>query len=80
MRTPSLRNVELPALYMHDGSRASLRQAIALCEDRDDLDVTLEEDDFGDIQVFLRTLTDNSFSREIPDYVPSQLPVGGDIL
>ena len=80
VRTPSLRNVELTAPYMHDGSRATLRQAIALYEDRDDLDVTLEEDDFGDIQVFLRTLTDNSFSREIPDYVPSQLPVGGDIL
>ena len=80
VRTPSLRNVELTAPYMHDGSRETLRQAIALYEDRGDLDVTLEEDDFGDIQQFLRTLTDNDFPRAIPDYVPSQLPVGGDIL
>lgn len=80
VRTPTMRNVELTAPYMHDGSRATLRQAIALYEGRDDLDVTLEEDDFGDIERFLRTLTDNSFPRDVPDYVPSQLPVGGDIL
>ena len=80
VRTPTMRNVELTAPYMHDGSRASLRDAIALYEDRDDLDVTLEDDDFGDIEVFLRTLTDRSFPRQVPDYVPSQLPVGGDIL
>ena len=80
VRTPTMRNVELTAPYMHDGSRATLRQAIALYEGRDDLDVSLEEDDFGDIERFLRTLTDNSFPRQVPDYVPSQLPVGGDIL
>ncbi len=80
VRTPSLRNVELTAPYMHDGSRPTLREAIALYEDRDDLDVTLEDGDFDDIERFLRTLTDDGFSREIPVYVPSQLPVGGDIL
>ncbi|MEM7432903.1 MAG: cytochrome c peroxidase [Pseudomonadota bacterium] len=80
VRTPSLRNVELTAPYMHDGSRGSLRGAIALYEERNDLDVTLEEDDFGDIERFLRTLTDSGFPRDIPDYVPSFLPVGGDIL
>ncbi len=79
VRTPTLRNVELTAPYMHDGSRERLRQAIALYEDRDDLDVTLEEDDFGDIERFLRTLTDPGFPRSIPPSVPSQLPVGGDI-
>ncbi|MDJ0919061.1 MAG: cytochrome c peroxidase [Woeseiaceae bacterium] len=80
VRTPSLRNVELTAPYMHDGSRATLGDAIALYEDRDDLGVTLEDDDFGDIERFLRTLTDSGFPRQIPDTVPSQLPVGGDIL
>ncbi|MEM8682048.1 MAG: cytochrome c peroxidase [Pseudomonadota bacterium] len=80
VRTPGLRNVDLTAPYMHDGSRATLRDAVALYEDRDDLGVTLEEDDFGDIEAFLRTLTDNNFPRTVPDFVPSQLPVGGDIL
>ena len=80
VRTPTMRNVELTAPYMHDGSRETLRQAIALYEERNDLDVTLEEDDFGDIERFLRTLTDDDFPRQVPVYVPSQLPVGGDIL
>ncbi len=80
VRTPSLRNVDLTAPYMHDGSRATLRDAVALYEDRDDLEVTLDDDDFGDIEAFLRTLTDDSFPRSVPDFVPSQLPVGGDIL
>ena len=80
VRTPTLRNVELTAPYMHDGSRATLVDAIALYEDRGDLDVTLDDDDFGDIELFLKTLTDRSFPRQVPAYVPSQLPVGGDIL
>ncbi|MEO0345703.1 MAG: cytochrome c peroxidase [Pseudomonadota bacterium] len=80
VRTPSLRNVALTAPYFHDGSRVTLRDAIAIYEERGDLGVTLEDDDFGDIQRFLETLTDEGFSRQIPSYVPSQLPVGGDIL
>ena len=80
VRTPTMRNVELTAPYMHDGSRTTLTDAIALYEGRDDLGVTLEDDDFGDIETFLKTLTDNDFPRQVPDYVPSQLPVGGDIL
>ena len=79
VRTPTMRNVELTPPYMHDGSRATLVEAIALYEDRGDLDVTLEDDDFGDIELFLKTLTDRNFPRQVPDYVPSQLPVGGDI-
>ena len=79
VRTPTLRNVELTQPYMHDGSRRTLRGAVALYEDRGDLDVQLEEDDFGDIERFLRTLTDENFPRQVPVYVPSQLPVGGDI-
>lgn len=80
VRTPTMRNVELTAPYLHDGSRATLLDAIALYEDREDLDVVLEDDDFGDIERFLKTLTDRSFPRQVPVYVPSQLPVGGDIL
>ncbi len=79
VRTPSMRNVELTAPYMHDGSRPTLRDAIALYEERDDLDVTLADDDFGDIEAFLKTLTDDDFPRQVPAYVPSQLPVGGNI-
>lgn len=79
VRTASLRNVTLTPPFMHDGSRPTLRDAVALYEDRDDLEVTLEDDDFGDIETFLRTLTSNDFYRDVPVTVPSQLPVGGDI-
>ena len=79
VRTPTMRNVELTAPYMHDGSRSTLIDAIALYEDRDDLDVVLEDDDFAHIEAFLKTLTDTAFPRRVPGYVPSQLPVGGDI-
>lgn len=79
VRTPSLRNVELTEPYMHDGSVQGLRGAVSIYEDRGDLDVSLEEGDFGDIEAFLRTLTDADFPREIPVYVPSMLPVGGNI-
>ncbi|MEO1081253.1 MAG: cytochrome c peroxidase [Pseudomonadota bacterium] len=79
VRTPGLRNVELTAPYMHDGSVPRLRGAVSIYEDRGDLEVTLEEDDFGDIEAFLRTLTDADYPKQIPAYVPSQLPVGGNI-
>ncbi len=79
VRTPSLRNVALTAPYMHNGSHRTLRDAIARYEDRGDLNVTLEDEDIGDIEAFLRTLTDEGFSRSVPVYVPSQLMVGGDI-
>ncbi|MEM7612983.1 MAG: cytochrome c peroxidase [Pseudomonadota bacterium] len=78
VRTPTLRNVSLTPPYMQDGSRPTLRDAIALYEDRDDLGVVLEEDDFGDIQAFLNALTDDDFPRQVPVYVPSNLPVGGN--
>lgn len=80
VRTPSLRNVALTPPYFQEGSQATLRDAVAFYEERDDLGVTLEDDDFDDILRFLQVLTDNDFPRQIPDYVPSQLPVGGDIM
>lgn len=79
VRTPSLRNVALTGPFFHDGSQPTLRDAIAFYEERGDLDVVLGDDDFGDIENFLRTLTDEGFPRQIPVAVPSQLPVGGDI-
>ncbi len=79
VRTPTLRNIGFTAPYMHDGSHTTLRAAIAAYEERDDLQVTLDESDFGDIERFLRTLDANQFYRDIPTSVPSGLPVGGDI-
>lgn len=79
VRTPSLRNMAFTAPYMHDGSHVSLRDAIAAYEDRGDLQVTLDENDFGDIETFLRTLDTVNFYAQIPESVPSGLPVGGDI-
>ncbi len=79
VRTAPLRNVALTPPYMHNGSQQTLSDAIALYEERDDLGVTLEDEDFGDIERFLNTLSTRSFYGAVPDYIPSQLPVGGDI-
>jgi len=78
VRPPSLRNITQTATYMQDGSRRSLGSAIGLYEDRGDLGVSAGEGDFDDIEVFLRTL-DSPVYSDIPTYVPSGLPVGGDI-
>ena len=55
-KVPGLRNVELTWPYYHDGSRATLEEAVrdmALYQ----CDVELAEDDVRDIVAFLRTLT-----------------------
>jgi cytochrome c peroxidase len=79
VRTPSLRNLSYTAPYMHDGSRASLSDAINDYEDRGDIEVTVGEDDFNDLEAFLKTLDTGEFYRAKPDAVPSGLAVGGDI-
>ena len=79
VRTPSLRNITYTAPYMHDGSRARLLDAIAAYENRGDIEVTIGEDDFADIEAFLRTLNTDNFYKGIPTTVPSGLTVGGDI-
>ena len=79
VRTPSLRNISATAPYMHTGERETLGSAISLYEGRDDLDVSLGDDDFGKLDAFLRTLNTPSLSRRIPERVPSGLPIGGDI-
>ena len=80
VRTAPLRTAGLTGPFMHDGSRSSLRSAIDEYDDRDDLDVSFDDDeDSGDVEAFLRVLTDGSFYRDIPAAVPSGLSVGGDI-
>lgn len=79
VRTPSLRNISYTAPYMHDGSRVRLIDAIADYENRGDIEVTIGEDDFGDIEAFLRTVNTDNFYKGIPTTVPSGLTVGGDI-
>jgi cytochrome c peroxidase len=79
VRTPSLRNISYTAPYMHDGSRATLIDAIADYEDRADIEVNIGDDDFNDISVFLRALDSDEFYQGKPVMVPSGLTVGGDI-
>ncbi|WP_158089070.1 cytochrome-c peroxidase [Cognaticolwellia mytili] len=79
VRTPSLRNISATAPYMHDGSSARLIDAIAAYENRGDIEVDIDDDDFNDIQVFLRTLDSNNVYQGKPGIVPSGLTVGGDI-
>ncbi|OIQ47625.1 MAG: hypothetical protein BM565_05665 [Gammaproteobacteria bacterium MedPE] len=79
VRTPTLRNLSHTAPYMHDGSRATLIDAIATYEGRDDLETPIGEGDFADIAAFLNTLNTNSFYRGKPARLPSGLTVGGNI-
>ncbi|MFN3199538.1 MAG: cytochrome-c peroxidase [Bradymonadia bacterium] len=85
-RTPTLRNIDLTRPYMHSGRVGSLEEAIEFYDDIEDrgldrkvrgLDVGGR--DVGDIQSFLRALTDEDFDRRIPAQVPSGLTPGGDI-
>jgi len=48
-------------------------------EERGDLQVTMDEDHVSRIEAFLRTLDTPNMPQEIPSYVPSGLPIGGDI-
>ena len=85
-RTPSLRNVAITGPYMHNGTIATLESAISFYDgvanpsgDPDLAQLDFEEDSVEAITAFLRTLTDESFNKTIPDTVPSGLPVGGNI-
>ncbi|WP_077287908.1 cytochrome-c peroxidase [Cognaticolwellia aestuarii] len=79
VRTPSLRNISATAPYMHDGSSGRLIDAIAVYENRGDIEVNIDDEDFNDIEAFLRTLDNNDFYQGKPDIVPSGLTVGGNI-
>lgn len=76
VRTPTLRNVSQTAPYMQDGSKTTLSDALMEYDDRDDLDVG--DSNLSAIKAFLMTL-DGETSNNIPESVPSGLPVGGNI-
>ena len=88
-RTPSLRNVALTAPYMHNGTEATLIDAIEFYDDIENPsnDPELSELEFDEVEdetidaiaAFLRALTDESFDKTIPARVPSGLNPGGNI-
>ena len=55
-KVPSLRNVAMTAPYFHDGSVATLHEAVKVMA-RVQLAVTLQDAEIGEIVTFLRTLT-----------------------
>jgi cytochrome c peroxidase len=60
VRTPTLRNVELTAPYMHDGSIATLEEVV----DRYAVSRKLDDGDKRDLLAFLRSLTDRKFVED----------------
>lgn len=52
MRTAPLSNVAMTPPYMHNSSQGQLSDVIGLYENRNDLGVTLEDDDVGDEKIF----------------------------
>ncbi len=85
-RTPTLRNLSETGPYMHNGTQITLEDSVNFYEDfevNDDDAASLDFDDNADnvaaIVAFLQALNDPNFDREIPETVPSGLPVGGNI-
>jgi cytochrome c peroxidase len=83
-RTPSLRNIEKTAPYMHDGSLATLDEVYDFYAQIDrGLDPALSGigpvvgTARADMTAFLRALTDTASTDDAPTEVPSGLPVGG---
>jgi cytochrome c peroxidase len=86
---PTLRNVALTAPYMHDGSLPTLSavvdfyrrgggRGLGVPGDRIDGQVrpfSISDAEAADLVAFLGSLTDESASPEIPERVPSGLPV-----
>lgn len=75
-KTPTLRNVELSAPYMHDGRFATLREVVEHYNSGGHFSATLDplmkfpgvglglsEQDIDDLVSFLKTLTDTSFTH-----------------
>src|SRR5262247_427278 len=57
-KVPSLRNVAKTPPYFHDGSVATLQEAVKVMA-RVQLGITLSADEVGEIVAFLETLTGN---------------------
>lgn len=88
-RVPSLRNVELTAPYMHNGSLPTLEEVVKFYSEGggrreaepipgiDDKIQTfdLSPEESADLVAFMKALTDTSMLPRAPDRVPSGLPV-----
>src|SRR6185295_8781007 len=88
-KIPTLRNVALTAPYMHNGKYKTLQEVVLFYQkgggageglELKNLDdkirrFSLSEDEQKDLIAFLGSLTDESALPEIPDRVPSGLPV-----
>jgi cytochrome c peroxidase len=89
---PTLRNVARTAPYMHDGSMATLEEVVdfyrkgggrALGVDGDRIHehvraFEIRDDEAADLVAFLHALSDESSRPEVPEAVPSGLPVLGE--
>lgn len=94
-RTPTLRNLDLTAPYMHNGIFATLEEVLEFYDEvvdesqnsnvpsgqRDEKirQLELNDDEISSIIAFLRSLNDNDFDAEIIKRVPSGLNPGGNI-
>jgi cytochrome c peroxidase len=86
---PTLRNVALTAPYMHDGSLATLEDVVEFYRRGGGLakgvaaarlhefirPIEMSDEEAADLVAFLRALTDESARPEVPERVPSGLPV-----
>jgi len=92
-RTPTLRNIELTAPYMHSGKHTSLASVLVfydLITTGEQLNVNVPASQLdsllrarvtrsNDLIEFLHALTDDSFDKSVPAQVPSGLSVGGKL-
>ncbi|MFN3244833.1 MAG: cytochrome-c peroxidase [Planctomycetota bacterium] len=69
-KVPSLRNVAVTSPYFHDGSVATLAQAVREMADHQ-LGIELDERDTGDLVAFLRSLTGTYQGRPLLPPLPS---------
>ena len=85
-KAPTLRNIALSAPYMHNGAFATLEEVIdfyargggrdqGISVDRHILPIELSAQERQDLVSFLFALTDESALPEVPQSVPSGLPV-----
>lgn len=86
-RSVSLRNVELTAPYMHNGTLATLEEVIDFYVAGESIHPGVVSNDLEPqpateeqklaLLAFLEALTDTDFTQDVPDTVPSGLPVSG---
>lgn len=94
-RTPSLRNLNLTAPYMHNGVFSTLDEVLEFYDDVDEesqnpniesnkraeklRQLDLPDDKVASIIAFLNSLNDETFDKDIIARVPSNLKPGGNI-